>query len=66
MNELKLEDISAAFWAAESGAPLEQELGAALAIIDVQEVRIDDLTSDVDFLSSQIIELGSELERARA
>ena len=65
MNKLSLEDIFAAYWVAEPGAPLERELGAALDIIDVQEVRINDLTSDVDYLESQVAELESELEEAQ-
>ena len=66
MNKLKWEDISEAYRAAEPGAPLERELGAALTIIDGQERSIDVMTGDIDSLELRVDELEQDLAVTRS
>lgn len=57
MSGINLGNIRDAYFFAKVGSPLERELGAALDIIDAQQLDINELGEEVDSLNSQIADL---------
>lgn len=62
MSGINLGNIRDAYFFAKVGSPLERELGAALDIIDAQQLDINELGEEVRSLKSQIADLETDLE----
>lgn len=66
MSGINLGNIRDAYFSAKVKSPLERELGAALDIIDAQQLDINELREEIDSLNSQIADLEMDLEVAHS
>lgn len=64
MSGINLGNIRDAYFCAKVKSPLERELGAALDIIDAQQLDIKELGEEVDSLKSQIADMETDLDTA--